>query len=63
MNWRISGLAIKLPAQVWQDIWLNEGFATHLASMDMENKYPLTVRVQENRKLTNILQLLMDQYL
>ncbi len=32
----------------WEDIWLNEGFATHLASMDMEQKYPLTAT--NNRK-------------
>lgn len=24
----------------WEDIWLNEGFATHLASFYAENKYP-----------------------
>ena len=30
----------KVTCGSWEDIWLNEGFATHLASMYMENKYP-----------------------
>lgn len=30
----------KVTCASWQDIWLNEGFATHLASMHMEAKYP-----------------------
>jgi hypothetical protein len=30
----------KITCASWRDIWLNEGFATHLASMYMENKYP-----------------------
>lgn len=30
----------KITCGSWQDIWLNEGFATHLASMFMEMKYP-----------------------
>ena len=30
----------KITCGSWQDIWLNEGFATHLASMDYEKKYP-----------------------
>ncbi len=33
----------KVTCGSWQDIWLNEGFATHMASMFMEQKYPLTV--------------------
>jgi hypothetical protein len=41
-NWGTNGLAIKLPVAAWKDIWLNEGFATHLASMYMEKKYPET---------------------
>lgn len=39
----------KVTCGSWHDIWLNEGFATHLASMDYEQKYPLTVI--DNRKL------------
>lgn len=27
----------------WEDIWLNEGFATHLASFYVENKYPANI--------------------
>jgi aminopeptidase N len=30
----------KITCGSWEDIWLNEGFATHLASLYMENKYP-----------------------
>ena len=30
----------KITCASWEDIWLNEGFATHLASFYMENKYP-----------------------
>lgn len=33
----------KITCASWQDIWLNEGFATFLASLYMENKYPTTV--------------------
>ena len=44
----------KITCGSWQDIWLNEGFATHLASMDMENKYPLTVRATRKNEIDNI---------
>ena len=30
----------KVTCGSWEDIWLNEGFATHLASIYMEGKYP-----------------------
>ncbi|MBS1737869.1 MAG: T9SS type A sorting domain-containing protein [Bacteroidetes bacterium] len=30
----------KITCGSWQHIWLNEGFASHLASMDYEKKYP-----------------------
>jgi aminopeptidase N len=33
----------KITCNSWTDIWLNEGFATHLASYYMENKYPATI--------------------
>ena len=33
----------KVTCASWEDIWLNEGFATHLASMYMEEKYPATI--------------------
>lgn len=44
----------KVTCGSWQDIWLNEGFATHLASMYMENKYPLTVMVTRKSEISNI---------
>lgn len=44
----------KITCGSWQDIWLNEGFATHLASMDMENKYPLTVKDTRKHEIENI---------
>jgi aminopeptidase N len=44
----------KITCASWQDIWLNEGFATHLASMDMENKYPLTVKDTRKNEIENI---------
>lgn len=30
----------KITCASWEDIWLNEGFATHLAAFYMEEKYP-----------------------
>lgn len=44
----------KITCGSWQHIWLNEGFATHLASMDMENKYPLTVIPNRKLEIENI---------
>ena len=47
----------KITCASWQDIWLNEGFATHLASMDFEAKYPLTTiptRKKEIDKITSL---------
>lgn len=38
----------KITCASWRDIWLNEGFATHLASMYTEDKYPTTI--VNNRK-------------
>lgn len=41
----------------WEDIWLNEGFATHLASMYMENQYPentINTRRLEIESITNV---------
>ena len=46
----------KITCGSWKDIWLNEGFATHLASMYMENKYPantLTWRINEINSITS----------
>ncbi|HEV2833602.1 MAG TPA: M1 family aminopeptidase [Hanamia sp.] len=44
----------KVTCASWQHIWLNEGFATHLASMDMENKYPLTVTSTRKNEINSI---------
>ncbi|MEO7961931.1 MAG: M1 family aminopeptidase, partial [Ginsengibacter sp.] len=44
----------KVTCGSWQDIWLNEGFATHLASMDYENKYPLTISTNRAKEIVNI---------
>lgn len=44
----------KITCGSWQDIWLNEGFATHLASMDFEKKYPLTVIPTRKNEIVNI---------
>ena len=37
MKWRTNGLVIKSPVVAWNDIWLNEGFATYVASLVIEN--------------------------
>ena len=39
----------KVTAGSWEDIWLHEGFATHMAAFYMETKYPQTATA--NRKL------------
>ncbi len=44
----------KITCGSWQDIWLNEGFATYLASMDFEKKYPLTVTATRESEIMNI---------
>jgi Aminopeptidase N len=47
----------KITCASWQDIWLNEGFATHLAAMYMEQKNPsnsLAVRKEEIDYITSV---------
>ncbi|MEI9957607.1 MAG: M1 family aminopeptidase [Ferruginibacter sp.] len=44
----------KITCGSWQDIWLNEGFATHLASFYNENKYPLTATANRQNEIDNI---------
>ncbi|MEO9144470.1 MAG: M1 family aminopeptidase [Ginsengibacter sp.] len=44
----------KITCASWQDIWLNEGFATFLASLYMENKYQLTVMSTRKNEIANI---------
>ena len=46
----------KVTCATWQDIWLNEGFATHLASIYTEAKYPAntkTIRTNEINTVTS----------
>jgi aminopeptidase N len=46
----------KITCASWEDIWLNEGFATHLASIYMETKYPastITTRKNEIASITS----------
>jgi len=35
----------KITCNSWEDVWLNEGFATHFSSIYMENKYPSNLRL------------------
>lgn len=44
----------KITCASWEDIWLNEGFATFLAAMYMENKYPATAIANRKGIVGNI---------
>ncbi len=44
----------KITTHSWQEIWLNEGFATHLAAMYMENTYPATIYTNRKAVINNI---------
>jgi len=44
----------KITCGSWKDIWLNEGFATHLASMYMEKKYPANVLSNRQSEINTI---------
>lgn len=44
----------KITCGSWEDIWLNEGFATHLAAFHMENKYPATAITKRRNVVNNI---------
>lgn len=44
----------KVTCASWQDIWLNEGFATHLASMYMEQNYPAAIINNRKAEIANI---------
>ncbi|MEP6594961.1 MAG: M1 family aminopeptidase [Ginsengibacter sp.] len=44
----------KITCASWQDIWLNEGFATHMAGMYMEEKYPANIFLTRKNEIANI---------
>ena len=44
----------KITCGSWEDIWLNEGFATHLAAFYMENKYPASIITNRRNIVNNI---------
>ena len=44
----------KITTGSWEDIWLNEGFATHLAAMHFENKYPASIYTNRKNVINNI---------
>lgn len=44
----------KVTCASWQDIWLNEGFATHLASIYTEAKYPANTKTTRTNEINTI---------
>ncbi len=44
----------KITCGSWEDIWLNEGFATHMASFYTENKYPATILTNRKNVINSI---------
>jgi aminopeptidase N len=44
----------KITCGSWEDIWLNEGFATHLTSMYLEQKYPASIITNRRNGINSI---------
>ena len=44
----------KVTCASWQDIWLNEGFATHLASIYTETKYPANTKTTRANEINTV---------
>ncbi len=44
----------KITCASWRDIWLNEGFATHMASMYIESKYPFATIPNRQKEINHI---------
>lgn len=44
----------KITLKSWQDIWLNEGFASYFASIDLEKKYPQTAILGRKNEIAHI---------
>jgi aminopeptidase N len=44
----------KITCGSWEDIWLNEGFATHLSSFYLEKKYPANIITNRKNLINNI---------